>query len=154
MNCRPAEWGWKIQFLDRNVGFVSVECFDLGVILATEDGGVTWERRVVNDPQGNANIEGVGFFLTKRWVGVGGWGDRDFQGGCSSATVDGGNTWRDANEIGRFINRFRFIGRPPIVGYASGDTVYKYSSDAPERGALQGFPAVVSSAGTPSLEPK
>lgn len=37
--------------------------------------------------------------------------------------------WRDANEIGRFINRFRFLGDPVTVGYASGRTVFKYSSE-------------------------
>jgi hypothetical protein len=49
--------------------------------------------------------------------------------GASSATTDGGVTWNDANEIGRFINRFRFFGKPVHVGYAAGDTVYKYSSE-------------------------
>jgi hypothetical protein len=60
---------------------------------------------------------------------VGGWGDASFQGGFSSETLDGGEQWRDANEIGRFINRFRFFGNPVAVGYASGRTVYKYSSE-------------------------
>ena len=46
-------------------------------------------------------------------------------------------TWRDANEIGQAINRFRFFGRPVTVGYASGRTVYKYSS-APVPATLSG----------------
>ena len=122
------EWGWKIQFLDGNTGFVSLENFDRGAILKTVDGGRTWQRQKVNDPQGNANLEGIGFIDEKRgWVG--GWGDRNFAGGFSSATEDGGLTWRNANEIGRFLNRFRFFGKPVHTGYASGDTVYKYSSE-------------------------
>jgi photosystem II stability/assembly factor-like uncharacterized protein len=122
------EWGWKIQFLNESVGFVSLENFNEGAILLTTDGGRTWRRRVVNDPQHNANLEGVGF-VDERHGWVGGWGDKDFERGASSETLDGGEHWRDANEIGRFINRFRFFGNPVTVGYASGRTVYKYSSE-------------------------
>ena len=122
------EWGWKISFLDELVGFVSLENFQQGAILTTTDGGVTWTRRQVNDPQQNANLEGIGFVDANHgWVG--GWGDANFQRLSSSETLDGGQTWRDANEIGKAINRFRFFGNPVTVGYASGQTVYKYSSE-------------------------
>lgn len=128
------EWGWKIFFVNEQVGYVSLESFERGAILKTVDGGLTWERLPVADPQGNANLEGIGFVTeTVGWVG--GWGDANFQGGFSSGTADGGGTWRNANEIGRFLNRFRFIREPELVGYASGDTVYKYSS-APVLGPL------------------
>jgi photosystem II stability/assembly factor-like uncharacterized protein len=123
------EWGWKVQFLDENVGFVSLENDADGAVLKTLDGGVTWTRKPVNDPQGNANLEGIGFVDDKLgWTG--GWGDSNFMGGFTSETRDGGETWTDANEVGMFLNRFRFIREPKLVGYASGDTVYKYS-DAP-----------------------
>ncbi|HEV3343317.1 MAG TPA: ferritin-like domain-containing protein [Pirellulales bacterium] len=122
------EWGWKIQFLNDRVGFVSLENLTGAAILKTNDGGLTWTRLPVTDPQGNANLEGIGFIDDMRgWVG--GWGDADFQTGLSSATDDGGLTWRNANEIGKFLNRFRFFGNPVTVGYASGDTVYKLSAD-------------------------
>ena len=122
------EWGWKIQFLDERLGFVSLENFREGAILKTVDGGLTWTRHPINDPQLNANLEGVGFLDAKHgWVG--GWGDSTFERLSSSETLDGGITWRDANEIGKAINRFRFFGRPVNVGYASGQTVYKYSSE-------------------------
>jgi photosystem II stability/assembly factor-like uncharacterized protein len=127
------EWGWKIQFLDEKVGFVSLENFSAAAILKTTDGGQTWTRLKVTDPQRNMNLEGVGFVDGQRgWVG--GWGPGGFGGGgspqgSSSATTDGGLTWADANDIGRFINRFRFFGKPVFVGYAAGDTVYKYSAD-------------------------
>lgn len=122
------EWGWKIFFVNDQVGYVSLENLDDGAVLKTTDGGRTWARKPVNDQQGNANLEGIGFIDEDNgWVG--GWGDRFFQGGFSSATADGAESWRDANEIGRFINRFRFIGNPVSVGYASGDTIYKYSSE-------------------------
>lgn len=122
------EWGWKIQFLNDQVGFVSLENFTEGAILKTQDGGKTWKRLKVNDPQGNANLEGIGF-VDENTGWVGGWGSASFVEGYSSATTDGGANWVDANEIGLFINRFRFFGNPVSVGYASGDTVYKYTSD-------------------------
>jgi hypothetical protein len=122
------EWGWKIQFLSKDLGFVSLENFDAGAILKTTDGGKTWTRLKINDAQGNTNLEGIGFIdANLGWVG--GWGPGGFTKGFTSATVDGGNNWRDANEVGLFLNRFRFFGSPVTLGYASGDTVYKYSAE-------------------------
>lgn len=121
------EWGWKIQFLNEQVGFISLQNYEAGAILTTIDGGASWTRRPINDPQMNANLEGIGFIDTDQgWVG--GWGDRPKQKRTSSATTDGGATWWDANDIGRTINRFRFIGEPINVGYAAGETIYRYSS--------------------------
>lgn len=122
------EWGWKIAFLNDRIGFVSLESFTGGAILKTTDGGRSWVRLKINDPQGNANLEGVGF-ADERHGWVGGWGSADFQGGFTSETIDGGQTWADANNVGKFINRFRFFGTPVTVGYASGLTVYKYSAE-------------------------
>jgi hypothetical protein len=123
------EWGWKIFFLNDSVGYVSLENFSAGAILKTRDGGRTWQRYGVNDQQHNANLEGIGFVDEDHgWVG--GWGTPDFSGGFSSETDNGGATWTNANNIGRFLNRFRFFHAPKLVGYASGDTVYKYD-DAP-----------------------
>jgi photosystem II stability/assembly factor-like uncharacterized protein len=127
------EWGWKIEFRNDQVGFVALENFTDGAILRTTDGGLTWQRHVVNDAQGpslegNANLEGIGFIDAQHgWVG--GWGTEDFEGGFSSETHDGGSSWQNANHIGRFLNRFRFFGDPVTIGYASGDTVYKYSAE-------------------------
>lgn len=122
------EWGWKIQFLDEKTGFVSLENFAAGAVLKTTDGGLTWRRIDITDPQRNANLEGVGF-IDEQHGWVGGWGDADFQRLSTSETLDGGNTWRDANDIGKALNRFRFFGKPVNLGYASGQTVYKYSAD-------------------------
>lgn len=131
------EWGWKIHFVSDQVGFVALENMVDGAVLKTVDGGASWERKPVEDAQGNANLEGIGFVDEKLgWVG--GWGDKDFAGGYTSETRDGGETWADANEVGKFLNRFRFIHEPELVGYASGDTVYKYSPSpiAPAVGRL------------------
>jgi len=138
----PGEWGWKIFFLNDRVGYVSLENFTEAAILRTDDGGQTWVRKSINDPQMNANLEGIGF-LDENNGWVGGWGDISFQSGKSSATIDGGDNWTDANEIGRFINRFRFIGDPLEVGYASGDTVYKYSTDPVPTPLLQDPPQLL-----------
>jgi photosystem II stability/assembly factor-like uncharacterized protein len=129
MATAPAgEWGWKIQFLDETIGFVSLESFKAGAILKTTDRGLTWHRIDITDPQKNANLEGVGF-IDERHGWVGGWGDAQFQRLSTSETLDGGATWRDANDIGKALNRFRFFGKPVTLGYASGQTVYKYSAD-------------------------
>jgi photosystem II stability/assembly factor-like uncharacterized protein len=121
------EWGWKIHFVTDRLGYVALESFTRAAILKTVDGGETWTRIEVNDPQGNANLEGVGF-LDEDTGWVGGWGSAGFTEGFSSATRDGGTLWQDANDIGRFINRFRFFRDVP-VGYASGLTIYKYSAE-------------------------
>lgn len=123
------EWGWKIQFLDDLIGYVSLENFKGAALLKTRDGGQTWARITIDDPQHNANLEGVGF-LDEDHGWVGGWGTEAFVTGESSATSDGGQSWSDANDVGKFINRFRFVGSPVTVAYAAGATVYKYS-DAP-----------------------
>jgi hypothetical protein len=81
------EWGWKLQFLNAQVGFVSLEHFNAGAILKTTDGGLTWKRIVVNDLQQNANLEGIGFVDENH-----GWGDASFRRRSSSETIDGGLT--------------------------------------------------------------
>ena len=107
-----------------SLGYVSLENFTRALVLKTTDGGETW-RKI--DVAGNANLEGIGFLdETNGWVG--GWGDENFTTGTSSFTGDGGQSWTNANEIGRFINRFRFFGTPARFGYASGRSVYRFSS--------------------------
>jgi photosystem II stability/assembly factor-like uncharacterized protein len=114
-------WGWKIHFVTASVGYVSLENFTRALILKTQDGGATWKKIDIGE---NANLEGVGF-LDEATGWVGGWGDESFSSGTTSATVDGGQSWANADDIGRFINRFR---SPPRFGYASGRSVYRFSS--------------------------
>jgi hypothetical protein len=89
---------------------------------------------VVDDPQGNTGIQGIGFVDRDRgWVG--GWGPAKAAStsafGPSSSTTDGGKTWQDAPEVGSNINRFRFLhDGDRVVGYAAGYTIYKYTSAA------------------------
>jgi photosystem II stability/assembly factor-like uncharacterized protein len=128
------EWGWKIQFLTPQIGFVSLENDTAAAILKTTDGGQSWQRIEVKDPQKNVELEGIGFIDEKvGWVG--GWGHgfmANTPDGSTSGTTDGGATWFDANNVGRFINRFRFFKTQPVVGYASGGTIYQCTaSEAP-----------------------
>jgi photosystem II stability/assembly factor-like uncharacterized protein len=134
------EWGWKIQWLDAKVGFVSLENFTTAAILKTTDGGETWVRLPIADSSGkviNTDLEGVGFISAESgWVG--GWGD-NFEGLFNSMSVDGGKTWtaqdntpgNPATEQRIKINRYRFFGDPISVGYCSGAQVYKGSAAAP-----------------------
>lgn len=132
------EWGWKIQKLGDTL-FLSCENFLDGAILRSDDRGASWRRLRINDRQRNANLEGIGFVdADTGWVG--GWGDNEFVGGFTSATTDGGRNWDNANQVGFRLNRFRFLGSPVTTGYASGDTVYKYS-DPPLPPLLAGVEA-------------
>ena len=80
------EWGWKIQFLNEEVGFVSLENFTQGAILKTMDGGLTWKRLPINDPQHNANLEGIGF-VDEQHGWVGGWGMTRISSGLQQRDV-------------------------------------------------------------------
>ncbi|MGI9276262.1 MAG: hypothetical protein ACR2PT_15655, partial [Endozoicomonas sp.] len=66
------EWGWKIQFINDQFGFVSLENFVSAAILKTTDGGDTWTRHAVQDSCGtviNKDLEGIGFINEKQgWV--------------------------------------------------------------------------------------
>ena len=115
---RPgAEWCWKISFANRFTGFVSIERQDQlapRFIAFTTDGGVTWgEIRFVD----GYDEEGIGFLngLTG-WVG--GWTGDTYE------TLDGGASWHLAG-WGFNVNRVRFLS--PELGYAVGQTVYKYT---------------------------
>ena len=66
MKFEPGKWGWKIYFVNENVGYVSLESFNRGAVLKATDGGTTWTCHPINNPQGNANLEGVGFITEDR----------------------------------------------------------------------------------------
>jgi photosystem II stability/assembly factor-like uncharacterized protein len=115
---RPgAEWCWKISFPTRTTGYVSIERQDAlapRYVAKTTDGGSTWtEVPFVT----NYDEEGIGFVSTRvGWAG--GWTGDTYE------TIDGGASWHLAG-WGVFVNRIRFLS--PTLGYASGQTVYKYT---------------------------
>lgn len=150
INFPRGEWGWKIQFLTPQIGFVSLENFSAAAILKTADGGQTWRRIEVRDPQGNEDLEGIGFVNeTTGWAG--GWGPGRPHTGATSGTTDGGATWSDANNVGRFLNRFRFFPgvTTGIAGYASGDTIYQCT--VATDGELETARLSVSAVGEPAM---
>lgn len=152
------EWGWKMDFVDDDFWVLSSESRTRGAVYITDDRGKTWKRQEIRDADGreiNFNLEGVGF-LDRQTGWVGGWGDRCYASGRTSRTSDGGLTWTDvtderarwhgppsdgcdhlAGPHGQYINRFRFLRGAKLVGYAAGNTVYKYTdepiSDVPPR---------------------
>ena len=112
------EWGWKIFFVNRKVGYISLEAFNDANVLKTTDGGLNWVRYHVDD---NTDIEGIGF--ADELLGwTGGYGQ-------TSLTTDGGQTWKTVNFSGgtenESLDRFKFFG--DSIGYAAGKTIYKYT---------------------------
>src|SRR5262245_5098776 len=118
---RPgAEWCWKISFPTPETGYVSIEREDQFApryVLQTTNGGLDWtEIPFVAD----FDEQGIGF-ATPGTGWVGGWT------GITYETSDSGATWQPA-DFGLFVNRIRFLS--PTLGYAVGQTVYKYTGDA------------------------
>jgi photosystem II stability/assembly factor-like uncharacterized protein len=110
---------WKITFPFPSTGFVSFQGggTDL-LILKTSDAGMSWQEIIYTLPA-NFSAQGIGFVddLTG-WVG-----GFPFLDGTYKST-DGGISWQPDN-FGENINRFRFL--KDTLGYAIGETVYKYS---------------------------
>ena len=128
------EWGWKIQFLTPQIGFVSLENDTAAAILKTTDGGQNWKRIEVKDPQKNVDLEGIGFIDEKvGWVG--GWG-HGFMADTPTAPPaapptaarPGSTPTRSAASSTASVSS----RRNRIVGYASGGTIYQCTaSEAP-----------------------
>ncbi len=118
---RTGEWCWKITFPSRRVGYISLQRNSGGpvYVLKSTDGGMTWGEKLVSSS--GYYVQGIGFATENiGWVG-----------GSSSLptylTTDGGDSWA-ASPFGVRVNRFRMLN--DTVGYATGQTVYKYSVNA------------------------
>lgn len=117
-SARTSEWGWKIQWLTRQVGYVSIEKFTAPTfIIKTTNAGMNWTD--IQLPNTITNIEGVGF-LNEQTGWVGGWG-QNYNMPCYR-TSNGGANWHAAG-WGLNVNRFRFIN--DTTAFAVGKTVYK-----------------------------
>ena len=114
------EFCWKIQFVGRDVGYVSTEGANAeGAIIKTIDGGQSWTRIKIGD---KVQLEGIGFISPDRgWVGCSPTGD-------IYSTSDGGQSWRKFN-LGKGINRMRVINSKLIFasGGDLGAQVYKWT---------------------------
>lgn len=109
------EWGWKINFPTPNIGYVSVENFHSASFVKTTNGGVSWTQKNIS---GLDDLEGIGFINQNTgWVAA---------RSVENLTTDGGASWQTV-DIGSQINRFQFFG--DTLGYASGQTIYKYTKE-------------------------
>jgi len=114
---RLGEWCWKISFPTPAIGYVSLERHSgPAYFLRTTDGGATWQDLFF---RASFEEQGIGF-VTPDLGWIGGWPGETYE------TTDGGAFWHLA-DFGVLINRFRFLG--PNLGYAVGETVYKYTGD-------------------------
>jgi len=116
-----SEWGWKISFPTRMVGYVAVE-YDSQrsplKVLKTVDGGMNWSEIEIAGSS-HRGFQGIGFVSpTLGWAGG---------RGRTVQTVQGGVSWQDFATIDGNVNRFRFHG--DTLGYAVGRTVYKFVGD-------------------------
>jgi len=128
ISSRTGEWCWKISFVSRDVGYVSIERHSgLAYIIKTTNGGLNWADKVFR----TYDEEGIGF-INENTGWIGGWTGPTYE------TTNGGNNWYQTN-WGYYINRFRFIN--DTLAYAVGDRVYKYVR-APEIIPLAKFAAI------------
>jgi photosystem II stability/assembly factor-like uncharacterized protein len=119
---QSGEWCWKIDFPTRQTGYISLQRNTGSPVnfLKTTDGGVTWEEKRFSDSP--YYVQGIGFADELHgWVG----GNSTLP---TYVTTDGGTTWQ-AQPFGVRVNRFQFI--TPGIGFAVGQTVYRYSPDIP-----------------------
>jgi photosystem II stability/assembly factor-like uncharacterized protein len=118
-----SEWGWKISFPSRFVGYVSVEYASASgsgtpaKVLKTVDGGAKWIELAIPLSRESQGLQGLGFVTNSL-----GWaGGR----GTTTQSDEGGSSWHSHATIDGRVNRFRFFG--DSLGYAVGEFVYKYT---------------------------
>jgi photosystem II stability/assembly factor-like uncharacterized protein len=116
ISSRSGEWCWKISFINKTTGYVSIERHSgFAYILKTTNAGASWTEK----PFMEYDEEGIGF-VNENTGWIGGWTGPTYE------TTNGGNNWNQVN-WGYYVNRFRFIN--DTIAYAVGDRVYKYSPE-------------------------
>ena len=124
ISSRFSEWCWKIQSVNSQLKFISIERNDNPTnILKTLDGGYNWQE--IRLPLGEiVKLEGIGF-VNENTGWVGGWGfDYNMP---NYETTNGGVNWHPAG-WGINMNRIRFIS--DTLAYSVGRTVYKYTRES------------------------
>ena len=109
-------WGWKIQFVTANVGYVAIDGRADGYILKTVDGGNTWTPIRIH-ANNRGGFQGLGFISPDS-----GWAASP--GDLLYETGDGGNSWRVVY-WGARVNRIR-IDRDGN-GYSVGAGLYRFT---------------------------
>ncbi|MBC8043136.1 MAG: T9SS type A sorting domain-containing protein [Rhizobacter sp.] len=120
-------WSWKISFPTRDTGYVSTQGYsDSTTFLKTVDGGLTWKESTFLSRAGSKQFsaEGIGFVTPSLgWIGA--YPSSSYLMD-SYRTTNGGATW-NIDTFGKSLNRFRMFG--DTLGYAVGETVYKYTNE-------------------------
>ncbi len=112
----PNEYVWKMQLLDNNKIFCSIESEapNTGKLLKSVNGGFTWETKDFPD----IYVQAVGFTSeTHGWMGGHHTGFYE--------TFDGGNSWTNTG-IGGSLNRIFFVNNN--LAYAAGSNLYKMTT--------------------------
>ncbi|WP_265131112.1 YCF48-related protein [Chryseobacterium oranimense] len=112
----PNEYVWKMQLLDNNKIFCSIESEapNTGKLLKSVNGGFTWETKDFPDTY----VQAVGFTSeTHGWMGGHHTGFYE--------TFDGGNSWTNTG-IGGSLNRIFFVNNN--LAYAAGSNLYKMTT--------------------------
>lgn len=111
----PFEYVWKMQLLDNNKIFCSIEAEapNTGRLLKSLNGGFTWETKDFPDTY----VQAVGFTsATHGWMGGHNTGFYE--------TSDGGDTWTNTG-MGGSLNRIFFVNN---IAYAAGKSIYKMTT--------------------------
>lgn len=119
VNNIPNEYCWKIQKLNSQIYFASIE--DLTAVnprvLKSIDGGMNWNVIIVDTSIINYDIEGIGFIDSLNgWTG----GDKNY----SYETKDGGITW-DSISACPYMNRVLKLNDSLMI--ACGSEIWKYN---------------------------
>jgi photosystem II stability/assembly factor-like uncharacterized protein len=135
------EWGWKISFPSKMIGYVSVEYranpnSNDAKILKTEDGGKTWRDMPVRGSTTNLGLQGLGFISPEI-----GWASGR---GVTSLTTDGGESWQQlfnynldtgTGQLDGSMNRFIMVN--DTLAYGVGRRLYRLSGFGAQSVAIE-----------------
>jgi len=120
---------WKIQVLDNNISYVSIEEFEPSPqYYKSVDGGQTWELKDVVTSNNSGTMQGIGF-LNEDLGWIGGFNELFYE------TEDAGENWEYQPSIGSSFNRFYRVNSTLMFG--SGVNVYRYSDPTLSIGDLE-----------------
>lgn len=123
------EYIWKLQFIENDTDVIFGSLYSTGInegkLIKSFDAGVTWTSLTAPE----TGVQALGFVSqTKGWMG--GHNTGFFE------TVDGGQNWTDLN-LGGNLNRIFVL--PNNLAYASGSTIYKYTTEVLETNDIREF---------------
>jgi len=135
------EWGWKLTFPTRDVGYASIEYSTNdesrpAKVLKTVDGGLTWSELGIAGSTQRLGLQGIGFVTPDT-----GWASGR---GTTSVTIDGGQTWTQiadysptthTGQLDGKVNRIFTVS--DTLAFAVGRRVYRFSGHVSST-AIQG----------------